>query len=196
MDNDGDLDIIAAINEDRIVWYKNINGLGSFGPAQIVSKLFSDVYDIHVSDADGDGEMDVYAAFTQVVDPNSTDNRLVWYENMTGEGDFGEEIIITQNINVPSALNSADFDGDGDLDVISCSLRGGKIAWFENSNGIGDFSIEHIILEDDLGLSDLALADIDNDGDIDVFSTTREWESSNDNKVSWYENVNGIIVWY
>lgn len=37
------------------------------------------------------------------------------------------------------------MDGDGDLDVVAATYTDGKIAWFENINGRGTFSAQHVI---------------------------------------------------
>ena len=40
---------------------------------------------------------------------------------------------------------AADVDGDGDLDVLSASLRDDKIAWYENMDGAGTFGAQQVI---------------------------------------------------
>ena len=35
------------------------------------------------------------------------------------------------------AVDAADVDGDGDLDVLSASSEDNKIAWYENTDGAG-----------------------------------------------------------
>merc|ERR1711916_349147 len=38
IDGDGDMDLASAsINDDKIAWYENIDGAGTFGPEQVVS---------------------------------------------------------------------------------------------------------------------------------------------------------------
>lgn len=55
-----------------------------------------------------------------------------------------------------------------------------KLAWFQN-NGDENFSENLISLE--YGISDVFTIDVDDDGDIDVLSS-----SEFDNKIAWYEN--------
>ena len=38
IDNDGDMDVLSASwYDDTIAWYRNLNGLGRFGSAQVIS---------------------------------------------------------------------------------------------------------------------------------------------------------------
>ena len=77
----------------------------------------------------------------------------------------------------------ADIDNDGDLDIISASYEDDKIAWYEN-NGAADpsFSATTISTSAD-GATSVFVADIDNDGDMDIVSA-----SEVDDKIAWYEN--------
>ena len=47
----------------------------------------------------------------------------------------------------PGSLDMADLDGDGDMDVLSAgNVKGkGKIAWYENADGKGDFGSKQVI---------------------------------------------------
>jgi hypothetical protein len=83
-----------------------------------------------------------------------------------------------------------DLDGDGDLDILSSSLFDGKIAWYENIDGQGNFSSQKIITTT-TGIEQMSfveIGDIDSDGDLDVFSTSY---NNNSGSIVWYENVDG-----
>ena len=67
------------------------------------------------------------------------------------------------------------------MDILSSSSYASKIAWYEN-DGKENFT-PHLITNQAIGASSLYPADIDKDGDIDVFST-----SQRDNSITWYEN--------
>ena len=83
----------------------------------------------------------------------------------------------------------ADIDNDGDLDIISASYEDDKIAWYEN-NGAADpsFSATTISTCAD-GATSVFVADIDNDGDLDIISS-----SNRDDKIAWYENNGAAIL--
>jgi len=128
--------------------------------------------DVHVSDIDSDGDMDVLSA-------SSIDDKIAWYEN-DGNQSFTTHII-TSDADGARSVYATDIDGDGDMDVLSASNNDDKIAWYEN-NGNQSFTT-HIITTDADGALDVHVSDIDSDGDMDVLSA-----SPNDDKVIWHEN--------
>jgi len=80
---------------------------------------------------------------------------------------------------------AADVDGDGDMDLLSAANEDDRIVWYEN-DGSQNFTVHDITLqtgESEDGVSWVAAADLDDDGDMDVLSAA--WD---DNKIVWYEN--------
>ena len=181
MDKDGDMDVISAsFFENRIAWFENTNGLGSFGPPKTITTNASEAYSVYAADIDGDGDMDVLSA-------SSLDNKIAWYENTSGLGFFGSQKTITTDATEATSVHAADIDGDGDMDVLSTSFGDDKIAWYENRDGDGDFGSQKIISTDVDAPYSVFAADIDGDGDMDVLSA-----SAADSKIAWYENTNGL----
>ena len=181
VDNDGDIDVLSASQiDDKIAWYENTDGLGTFGVEQIISTNLSGANSVYASDLDNDGDIDVLSA-------SQFDDKIVWYENIDGLGTFGVEQTITTNTNYPESIYVADIDNDGDMDVLSASQFDDKIAWYENTDGLGTFGVQQIITTNADAATSVYAADMDNDGDMDVLSS-----SSNDNKIVWYENTNGL----
>ncbi|MBI4880626.1 MAG: VCBS repeat-containing protein [Planctomycetes bacterium] len=129
LDGDGDADVLSASwFDDKIAWYENTNGLGSFGPQQVISAVAMEASSVFAADLDGDGDADVLSASYE-------DHKIAWYENTDGLGTFGPQRVISG-----SALNArhacaADLDGDGDPDVLSASAAVDRIAWYENLLG-------------------------------------------------------------
>ncbi len=157
LDGDGDLDVLSAsIMDNKIAWYRN-DGSGNFSTQQIITTAAVGAMSVHAADLDGDGDMDVLSA------SHSLGAKLAWYEN-DGSGNFGAQQIISSNIvNGAYSAYAADFDGDGDLDVLSAFT----ISWYEN-DGSGNFIAERIIsTTNDIACSVYA-TDLDGDGDIDV----------------------------
>jgi len=181
IDNDGDIDIFASVFK-KLIWFENMDGQGSFNSGIIISDSedgFKYLYNYPV-DIDGDNDIDIISA--------SYYDEIIWYENTDGQGTFGVENIITiNNLDIVKDIFAADLDGDGDMDVLSASRNDGKIAWYENTDGLGTFGEQQLISgpEEQYAFSVVA-ADIDNDGDMDVIS------GRGDDFVSWYENTDGM----
>ncbi|MFQ6116343.1 MAG: FG-GAP repeat domain-containing protein, partial [bacterium] len=118
---------------------------------------------VAVGDVDGDGLVDVY--FCRLDGPN------VLYKNL-GNWKFKD---ITDYAGVActdqysTGTTFADIDGDGDLDLLVMAL-GGPNACFLN-DGTGKFTeiTKTAGLTSKTGASTMALADIDKDGDLDLY---------------------------
>ena len=185
IDGDGNLDILASFEIDRIVFYKNF-GNGDFGEDTLQFITAASNTDgprgVYSADINGDGDMDVLSA-------SRWDNKIAWYENLGG-GDFGNlqtnQRIITTNAIDAHSVYATDIDGDGDMDVLSASWDDNKIAWYENTDGEGNFGPQLIITTDAAGANEVFAEDLDGDGDMDVLSA-----SSDDNKIAWYKNIDG-----
>jgi len=164
----------------KIAWYKNMDGLGTFGPQQIITLEADGALSVFAVDLDGDGDNDVLSA-SQIGD------MIAWHENIDGQGNFGPPRVITTSTLGAASVYAADLDGDGDFDVISGSLDDDKVAWYENTNGLGAFGHQRIITINVNRVISVFAADLDGDGDIDVLSASRE-----DDKIAWYENIDGL----
>jgi hypothetical protein len=180
LDGDGDLDVLSASRtDDKIAWYENTNGAGSFGEQQVITTLADGARSVFAADLDGDGELDVLSA-------SQYDNEIAWYENGGGAGAFGAQQLISDVAGGPSSVFAADLDGDGDADVLSASEYDDEIAWYENTDGQGSFGGEQTITTLADGAQSVFAADLDSDGDIDVLSA-----SQHDGEIAWYANLDG-----
>ena len=115
------------------------------------------------ADLDGDGDMDVLTS-------SYFGNRLIWIENLNGIGEDFELHTITSEVQTPWAVYAADFDGDGDLDVVTASLSDNSVLWYENTDSNGTFVLKQEMYA--YGANFVMAADIDNDNDIEfiIFS--------------------------
>jgi hypothetical protein len=72
---DGDMDVLSASYADnKIAWYKNTDGDGTFGAQQVISTAALGAISVYATDIDGDGDMDVLSA-------SFTDDKIAWYKN-------------------------------------------------------------------------------------------------------------------
>jgi len=180
LDGDGDNDVLSASYGDvNIAWYENTDGQGTFGPQQIITNIAYGAEFVFCVDLDGDGDKDVLSA-------SSYDNKIAWYENTDGQGTFGPQLIIPASTDGAESVYSIDLDGDGDNDVLSASCADDKIAWYENTDGLGAFGAQQVITDNADGAWSVYSADLDGDGDNDVLSASY-WDS----KIAWYENMDG-----
>lgn len=160
IDGDGDSDAVAVdTNNNKIYWYENFDGMGTFSPPQeIEANFISGKIKLKLADLNNDSRLDlVYTRYT----PYSS--YICWIENI-GNG-FNEHILYTD----PGItdFDIADFDNDGDLDVLYDTWGGsGNVYWVENVNGMEDF--ERHIISSWPGHGSVVAGDVDGDGDEDV----------------------------
>ncbi|MFW6214087.1 MAG: FG-GAP-like repeat-containing protein, partial [Spirochaetota bacterium] len=126
LDGDGDADVLSASSlDDRIVWYENTDGAGTFSAGTDISTTADSARSVYATDLDGDGDVDVLSA-------SAFDDRIVWYENTDGAGTFSPGTDISTTANGARSVYATDLDGDGDVDVLSASANDDSIVWYEN----------------------------------------------------------------
>lgn len=167
-DNDGlvDLYVTNSAGNKKNFMYKNLGGssmelLTGIAP---VTDLFSS-RNVSWADIDNDGDLDLY-----VTNENGEKENL--YRN-DGGGVFEkltDPIITTDGFNTMSS-SWGDIDNDGDLDLFLAN-DGSKNQLFRNE---GNFVFSRILTTDISNANaksfSSAWADIDNDGDLDLFVT-------------------------
>ncbi len=191
VDGDGDLDIVASLECCSVAWFKNLNGLGAFGPRQNIASVANPT-SISLADMDGDGDMDI------VTNANLENQyiRILWMKNLNGLGTFGApQIIYTftpeMNYSAVSHVAIADMDGDGDNDILFTANN--QSGWIKNTDGAGTFNgaTPTIVYENDLRrrFSGILSVDMDGDGDLDIITYGTEDDAPG--RVTWFENTNG-----
>jgi hypothetical protein len=120
-----------------------------------------------VFDIDADGDLDLLTA--------GSGAGVYVYKN-DGSANFIQKYKLTLST-YPSNVYNADFDGDGDMDLVAVSMMGFSLIV---NDGQGNFSEKTILntvnknnLQDNknLPLKTLSIADIDLDGDMDILAT-------------------------
>lgn len=178
LDGDDDLDLILGVsNGIGLYWVENTDGLGTFSDLITIDATLAQARTQAVGDIDGDGDLDILTN-------SGGGTYLSWYANLDGEGNFGNPTIIEDEPFYENAFVLADFDGDGDGDIVSD--KDDLTILRKNTDGLGTFGEFTIITQEALNPSDYDSADLDNDGDLDLLST-----STTDDKIAWYENLDG-----
>lgn len=192
LNSDDYLDVVYRTNLDKIAWLENLDGQGNFGTEQIIANT-NHPYTFNVADIDNDGDMDVFANLYH----NTLSNRLVWYENMDGQGNFSDEKLIEIGDFDRSILLNFDLDNDGDLDLITSyeSHAPSMLIWYENTDGLGNFAESQEIYQfnplqsDWTSIYNLAYSDINGDDKIDLLVVTNHEEYFGN--TYWLENIDG-----
>ncbi len=181
LDNDGNLDLISGHSFDTISWYRN-NGDWLFSEASILTTEMDIIRHVSACDIDNDGDMDVLAA-------SRGDNTLALFKN-DGLGNFGDMIVITTDATQTRFIEGVDIDNDSDNDIIASYQN--AIVWYENIDNVS-FGEEQIILN--VSSEKMAIADMDNDGDMDICTTALSvndgliWLRNNGDKTFTQEEV-------
>lgn len=166
IDGDGDLDVaVSSSFDDRISWFENENGLGSFGDINIVSTSLDYPNGVTGRDIDQDGDMDLVAG-------EYSGNVLAWFENIDGEGAFGNQTIISDQLDDQRTLAVEDFDMDNDYDILVASSGSDEVYFFENLDAGQNFS-SNLLADNFLYPYQVLFSDLDDDGDLEILTADR-----------------------
>lgn len=186
LNGDGLTDVAAAAKTDNMVaWYEN-PGTGSDWVKTVIVSDYSGANSVFPADFDGDGDMDMLSAA-------KGDKAVRWYENTDGLGGAWAEHSVVEDLDYARTAEAADFDGDGDIDVVGTggiSKASGRVCWWENTDGSGTAWAEHSINEDFQGPYTVLQYDMDGDGDLDILSGSLTF-----NAVYWWENPGSTGEW-
>jgi len=186
IDGDGDMDVLGAAGRyappyffsGSIGWWENNDGSGTSWTHHSVAN-FTSAPVICSADLDGDGDFDIIGG------AHGTVNDLAWWENVDSSGTTWAEHTIPSSIQNASAVDTADINGDGYVDILSTDDSYNKVVWLKNVDGSGSNWTEYTIANFN-NATDVYGTDVDGDGDIDAVGA-----SYNGDDVRWWENVNG-----
>jgi len=159
-DADGLDDIASVDTGNNLVATSQCLGADSFGPV-LVTTLLTEVRDVAAGDLDSDGAADLALA-SLVLDGT-------YFLRSDGAG--GWKLPITDLLigASPVALALGDIDDDGNLDVVTAGGLPllGRLGRLLGTGG-GVLQFPQLFSVGGLALQDVALGDIDNDGDLDA----------------------------
>ncbi len=177
-DNDADLDLFVNAASDDVVSSRFtkifVNTNGSFAPMNLTAVIPKGYGSAVWGDYDGDGYLDLLLNGDGWYGTSENSNEIVrLYHNDAGSGTFTPAATFNdyRQGSTGDACRFADWDNDGDLDVIISGWNNGagKQATAIFLNNAGTFT--PYPFNDNLpGVSEnsIEVADIDNDGDLDL----------------------------
>ena len=172
-DGDGDQDVLAYSSLrknndsdaflDKIVWFENLDGKGTFADEQFISTKTNGLKSIDVVDLDGDDDLDVLASyghfnrFTETIFGN-----IVWFENekrilgdSNRDGIFDSADLVAafqageyeDDLTNNSTFEKGDWNSDGDFD------SGDLVAAFQSGEYVGAapmnvFAVDRVFNDD------------------------------------------------
>jgi hypothetical protein len=172
IDGDGIKDIVSLSNDPDhpvLAWYRiPKNHEANWNYKKIGEGIHGGVGPYGYGDIDNDGDNDIIRG-------------NVWFENADNHGGKWQrhETLIPPGGNRPDKYGLAlriwciDMDNDNDLDIVEAEAdtKDGRVFWFENINNAEEFKFHPISANStNQDFHSLALADFDNDGDIDASS--------------------------
>lgn len=217
VDGDGHLDVVAVKNlHGDLLWFRN-NGApanGQLWQRLVITRAMPYAYDVELADLDGDGDLDVAASAWK-------GSHFFWFENQgwPGRGGWPRHRIesnLRARDNGPAqtrTIRAADFDADGDLDLLATIHEADLVVWYENQGGAtargGSEAPSQVVFSNRLGASRVVWkrrvvdsktpfpthgqpVDLDRDGDMDILMALGMHGDPGDprtHQIVWYVNT-------
>ncbi|WP_417607903.1 FG-GAP-like repeat-containing protein [Owenweeksia hongkongensis] len=144
----------------KLYTYLN-NGDGTFTRDTRNEPLINDfIFEIELADIDFDGDNDMAIYYS------NTNSNIDWYSN-DGTGKFTLAGSITSTANDVHSMCFGDFNRDNYPDFVTGYGQTGDLVWIPNNNGT--FGNEIVLKTYNLFTREVAVADVDQDGDLDIF---------------------------
>lgn len=131
---------------------------------------------LKVGDFDNDDDPDIMTITSQ---------RLVWYENLDGNGNFGDAIVLDTGMGQSFNQLVVDLEKDGWDDILISYFDQDFIAFYRN-NGDGTFAPFTTLASNLNAVAGIAAGDVDGDSDLDLVLGV-----SNNSGLYWIEHLDG-----
>lgn len=200
VDGDGDLDIVIVKNlRGHLLWFENSGKPNNdqLWRRHVITTDLPGAYDVALGDFDQDGDLDVAGSSWLL------GNQFAWFENdgTPGEGEWAKHMI-EQEIAETRTMRAADFDGDGDVDLLGTARKARQIIWYENvpnkaSEKVSITWKKHLIDDQSPCPTHGNPVDMDGDGDVDVVMALGfYYKPGSDDPDASHDRADNQIVWY
>ncbi len=172
LNNDGKPDFIEA-SSSTIAIRRNISQQGTLSPTSFDNPVFitgnSAITDVKVADIDGDGRLDIITA-------NSSNSTICIFRNLIPadgssftSANFSSRAQYYVNGGYNYRVDLADMDNDGKVDIVTPNYYSNTVSVLKNNSypGVTSFGSPTNFATGSYPW-DLGLADLDNDGKIDI----------------------------
>lgn len=188
--NNGYKDIVVSGIKTLI--YTNNGGMVSFDQTRTdsIADNFSLTTLAHLNDFDNDGDIDLIK--------NKSGTTALYYLENDGQGFYNTSpTILEPQAQQCKSMASADFDNDGDLDVLTTLPQEGKVVWYQN-NGLANFGSQQLIYQGQIAQTEhVCTGNLNNDSLPDVIWSSKVTAHLNNlNGISVKENTAQSIGWY
>ncbi|MEO8209947.1 MAG: VCBS repeat-containing protein [bacterium] len=168
-DQDGDFDIVFASEDNAVHEFYLNNGSAVF--TNVNSRLPISISNgLLVTDLNNDNFPDLIFGNSGPGNPATPTEAKVLINN--GDATFRDETALrfpAGLLMVPQDIKEGDIDDDGDLDIVFGNETGNKILINDSSGIFTDETNARLPLTGTEETRKVTLADIDNDGDLDIF---------------------------
>jgi hypothetical protein len=147
-----------------------------------VSSNFNGACGVYAVDVNQDSLIDILGAAWDA-------GKISLWINCGGQPIAWQQQVIDSNFSGADYVRAVDVDSDNDLDVLGSAWTRNEIAWWENSGGNPIQWIKHSINTNFTWAHEVHAADIDNDGDIDIYGA-----SASLHQIAWWENLGGYPI--
>jgi len=194
LDGDGDLDLAVAqfgYDDGETRWMENL-GNGEFKTHMLQN--LSGPINVEIVDIDEDGDLDLITLVSQeweeiyaYINDGTGKFRMQLLWGSDNE-DFGSSGIFLYDLNLDGRLDILYANGDAFDYIPPQGKPWHGLQWFENK---GNLDFEYHRICDLVGAYSLRPADVDLDGDLDLFAVSafNLWEDPEAQSFIWMENV-------
>ncbi|UCH88548.1 MAG: VCBS repeat-containing protein, partial [Thermoplasmata archaeon] len=188
INGDSHLDVLTTTayywsNRYRLHYLQNVSGSNSWTHSYIETSLAGLTgFAAANLDKGTDSDIDIIAAGMDA-------GEIKWYENDGASSPkFSIRLVDDAGISNPNDVEVMDVDDDGDNDFIVTGAKSGDVQWFEAPDNPYDKDWKAHNIDPSLEQAwQIALGDIDGDGDTDVAATSH---------VGTWWDYDGIVAWY